>query len=371
MAIKKMDSQAFNGILSDTQDKILTMNNGIAEIKDDMTTKLKVINHEIEYLNKSIDKLTNATPQDGNYILLDNNNHGLYSTYCNNIHPYFKKDPVNVFNVTPINSKDVYFKDEAKVSINGVENDFYKNILKEDTVSSKKIFFEEYTKDTIISTDTNGTSYLSGTNTINLTVLIDQQKAYGINKFNMIEIDPYLMKSFNIKAINIYSSNTATPAYTVSSIAGAGKTRIILDKKYMFYKVEFIIEPKYTVLVNEKEVIPFGLKHVYFYEVDFRSDSYIDLVYESEEYLDYVNNKVVMYTPTGSIESTLTEQGITIYLDNVNGILGTTLEPTENVRKTISRNLKKIYFRVPIGQSNSSISSTSTIYAIKFFIESR
>ena len=71
------------------------------------------------------------------------------------------------------------------------------------------------------------------------------------------------------------------------------------------------------------------------------------------------------------VESTLSEQGIKIYLDNVNNVLGTELEPTDNIRKTISRNIKKIYFKVPLGQSNSSVSATSTIYGIKFFIESR
>lgn len=371
MAIKKMSSQDFNNILETTQEKILIMNNSITSIKDDMTTKLNVINHEITYLNKSMDELKHAKEQDGAYILLGNNNHGLYSTYCNNVHQYFKKDPVNIFNVKPINSTDIYFKDEAKVSINGVENDHYKNILKEDSVTSKKIFFDEYVKNTIIKTDSTGKSYIDGANTITLSVSIDQSKAYGITKFNMIEIDPFLMKSFNITSINIYDSVTSTPAKVISTLEGVGKTRIILDKKYTFKKVDFVIEPKYSLLKNGVEIIPFGLKHIYFYEADFRNDSYIDVIYESEDFLDYVNNKVIIYTPTGEIASTLTEQGIKIYLDNVNGILGTELEPTDNIRKVISRNLKKIYFRIPLGQSSATVSAISTIYGIKFFIESR
>ena len=302
MAIKKMDSQAFNDLLDQTQDKILTMNSNISDIKDDMTTKLKVIDYEINYLNKSVSALSTAAAQDGEYILLDNNNHGLYSTYCNNVHPYFKVDPINIFNVKPINSSDIFYKDEANVSINGVQNDYYNNILKDDTVSSKSIFFEEYAKVSTITTDTSGASYLGGDNTITLSVLIDQQKAYGINKFNIIEIDPYLMGSFNITSINVYTSNTSTPAKTVSAINSVGKTRIILDQKYLFYKVDFIIEPQYSVINNGSEIIPFGLKHLYFYEADFRNDSYIDLTYESDSYLDYVNNKVDIYTPTGMID---------------------------------------------------------------------
>lgn len=371
MAIKEMSSQDFNNILETTQEKILTMNNNIVSIKDEMATKLNVINHEIVYLNKSMDELKHATEQDGVYVLLDNNNHGLYSTYCNNVHQHFKKEPVNIFNVKPINSTDIYFKDEAKVSINGVENDHYKNILKEDSVTNKKIFFDEYVKDAIIKTDSAGKSYIDGTNTITLSISIDQLKAYGITKFNMIEIDPFLMKSFDITSINIYDSVTSIPAKVVSVLEGVGKTRIILDKKYTFKKVEFVIEPKYSLIKNGVETIPFGLKHIYFYDADFRNDSYIDVTYESEEFLDYVNNKVILYTPTGAVTSTLTEQGIKIYLDNINGILGSELEPTDNIRKVISRNLKKIYFRIPLGIAKDTISATSTIYAMKFFIESR
>ena len=371
MAIKKMSSQDFNNLLETTEGKIAKINNDVVAIKNDMQSKLTVIEHEISYLNSSLSKLSNATPQDGAYVLLNNNFHGLYSTYCDNIHPYLKKTPINVFNVKPINSNDMYFKDEAKVAINGVETDHYKDILKEDTVSSKKIFFEEFTADTIIKTDKSGASFVDDKKNITVTVSIDQQKAYGINKFNMIEIDPYLMKSFDIESINIYDSNLTTPVKTVTNLLGVGKTRVILDKKYLFKKVEFVIAPKYSTLKNNIEVIPFGLKHIYFYEADFRNDSYLNITYESENFIDYVHNKVQFYTPTGMVESTLSEQGIKIYLDNVNNVLGTELEPTDNIRKTISRNIKKIYFKVPLGQSNNSVSATSTIYGIKFFIESR
>jgi hypothetical protein len=369
--IKKMSSQDLNDILSDTQDKILTMNNGITTIKNDMQTKLTVLDHEISYLNTSVEQLSNAVPQDGVYILLDNNNEGLYSTYCNNVHPYFKKEPINMFNLKPVNSDAIYFKDEMKVAINGVENDFYKNILKEDTVASKKVFFEEYASSTSIATDTVGTAYIAKDNKITIRVSIDTQKAYGINKFNMIEIDPFLMKSFDIESIKIYDANDVTATKTIDAITNVGKTRIILDQKYLFRKVEFVIVPKYSTIKSGEEIIPFGLKHIYFYEADFRNDSYVELSYTSEEYIDYVNNKVDIYTPTGIITTTLLEQDIKIYLDKVNGILTTELEPSENTRKTISRNIKKIYFKVPIGQVSTTISANSTIFALKFHIENR
>lgn len=371
MAIYKMNSQEFNNILSDTQDKIVKMNKNVSEIKDDMTTKVNVINHEINYLSNNIEKLNNSNPQDGNYVLLNKNNKGLYESYNSNVHAYFKKEPINIFNVKPINSDDIYYKDEAIVSINGVENDYYKNILKEDSVASKKIFFEEYAANVELKEDSEGTSYLDNENKINISIYLDKQKVYGLSKFNMIEIDPYLMRSFDIESISIYDNNDNEPTTVINDIVKVEKTRIILDTKYIFRKVDIIIKPKYTAIKNNEEIIPFGLKHIYFYEADFRNDSYMELEFNSENYIDYIYNKVTLYTPTGKVETTLKEQGIKIYLDKVNDVLTTEQEPTENIRKSISRNLKKIYFYIPIGQEKSTVSYTSTIYAIKFYIENR
>lgn len=368
--IHKMSSQDFNNILQKTQDNILNMNNEISNIKNDMKIKLDVINHEIEYLNTSLNTLQHLESQDVNYILLNENLHGLFECYSNNIHAALKKEPVNIFNVKPINSEDYFYKDEAKVSINGIENDHYKNILKADSIKNKKIFFEEYATTKSIEEDTNGSCYLSKDNKIIISIYIDKQKVYELNKFNMIEIDPFLMKSFDINSVKIYDSNNVIVKEIVN-INQTNKTRLLLDKKYIFNKIELTITPKYTTTKNNETIIPFGLKHIYFYNVDFRNDSYIEVTYESEEYIDHILNKIDIYTPTGIISTTLKEQGIKIYLDNINGNLSTEQEPTENIRKTISRNLKKIYFKVPLAQNENTVSFTNTMFAFKFFIKNR
>lgn len=369
--IKKMSSQKFNEILNESQEKIVSVNNDVSALKDDMNIKLKIISYEMDYLNDSINKISNLEQQNGDYVLLNNNsNTGLYECYGNNVHAYFKNKPINMFNIIPINSSDVYYKDDAKVTINGVENDYYKNILKEDTVKSKEIFFEEmpYTSEIVSSKDKD---VLLKDNKIVISISKDKQKAYGNSKFNIIEIDPYLTRSFDIESICIYDTNDTTPTVTLNNINKVSKTRILLDKKYNFNKVDITIIPKYTSIKDGEKIIPFGLKHIYFYEADFRNDSYIDIVYNSNEYIDYVLNKIYMYTPEGIAETTLTEQGIKIYLDRINGVLSTEQEPTNNIRKTISRNVNKLYFHIPIGQDKSTITSLNSIYALKFFIENR
>jgi hypothetical protein len=365
-----MSSQDFNDILEKTQNKIVTMNNEVSALKKNMEIKLKVISYEMEYLNSTIDKLSNIEKQDGKYILLDSNKEGLYECFGNNVHAYFKTKPINIFNIIPINSSDVYYKEEAKVKINGAENEYYNNILKEDTVKSKEIYFEEkaFIND-IISQDS--AEYLNKDNRITISVEKDKEKSYGYSKFNIIEIDPYLVNSFDIEKILIYDVNDVTPTITLEGINNVNKTRILLDKKYNFNKVEFIINPKFITERNGEKIIPFGLKHIYFLNADFRNDSYIELEYNSDEFIDYITNKVNIYTPEGIVETTLTEQGIKVYLDKINGVLTTEQEPTNNIRKTISRNVNKLYFYVPIGQSSNTISAINSIYAFKFFITHR
>lgn len=382
MAIPKMSSQDFNDILSKAENKINDMNENISSIKNNIDKKLLIIKHETEYLAETLSKMSYQKPhEDGVYVMLNNNYKGLYESYSNVIHAYFKKDPINIFNLKSVNFDVPYFRDEVLVSINGVSTDYYKNILKADGHPSKEIFFEEYSNKSILDKDSEGVSYTKENNTIELSIEVDKQKVIGVSKFNMIEIDPYLYQSFDIEAIDIYGENYDKPLLTTNKISKVGKTRIILDKKYDFKKVVFIITPKYTAVNNGENIKPFGLKHIYFYEADFRNDSYIIVKYDSPEFIDHVKNDLEIVTPYGNFSSTLKEEGIKIYLENNNGILENEQEPSMGIKKPIARNLKTVYFKIPIG--NDSVTKVvgmenqnytnyrDSLIAIKFFIENR
>lgn len=373
MTIHKMSSQYYNSILSDAKNKINKMNENIADIKNNIDKKLLIINHENEYLNHCLNKMNYQELQGNTFILLNNNHKGLYETYSNVVHAYFKKSPINVFNLRSINTNSYYFRDEVNVSINGINNDYYKNILKADGIEDKLIFFEEFQDQSALGrTSDDETTIISKDNLINLTIEIDKNKILGVSKFNMIEIDPYLYKSFDIEKINVYTDDYDNPSYTISSIKEVGKTRIMLDKKYEFRKVEFLFAPKYKTTKNDEVVIPFGLKHIYFYEADFRNDSYIILKHDSEDYIDNVKNDIIVYTPVGSFESTIKQEGIEIYLENNNGSLESLQEPSQNVKNPIARNLRTIYFKVPIPVATENSSSyRGSLVAFKFFIETR
>lgn len=364
MAIKKMSSQEYNEILSKATKKIEDMSQDMKSIRNDMAKKIMIINHEQEYLTQLYDKTIYATQQDDTFVFLNNNKYqGLFDGYSSIVHAYFKQTPINVFNLKVVNGQESYFRDEVTVKINGIEDDVFKNILKADDVSDKEIFFEEYEFNSAINTLEDGTPLEKKDNLITIVVETDKAKAIGTSKFNVIELDPYLYKSFNIEALNIYTDDSNVPTVTINNINKVGKTRFILDKKYEFKKVEFIIRTLYSSTTNGKEVWPFGIKHLFFLEADFRNDSYIIVDYTSEDYIDEVKDSVEVITSTGTRTSSLTEEGIRIYLSSSNGMLENEQEPSNDIKKPIARNLNTVYFHIPL--------KNEPIIGYKFIINKR
>lgn len=349
MAIKKMSSQEYNKILEESTNKIEAISQDMKAIKNDMYKKVNIINYEQEYLNHLNDKATYATEQEDTFIFLNNSkNNGLYNRYSNVVHAYFKQNPINVFNLKVVNGKESYFRDEVKVSINDIQDDYFKNILKAEDAKDKEIFFEEYEVKPAIKTLEDGTPMEFIDSTVKIVVEVDKNKAIGTSKFNMIEIDPYLYKSFDIKTLNVYTDESDIPTVTMNNINNIGKTRIMLDKKYDFQKVEFILKLKFISHMNGKDIMPFGIKHLFFLEADFRSDSYIIASYSSENYIDEVKDSVEVITSTGTRKSSLSEEGIRIFLASNNGMLENEQEPSNEIKKPIARNLKNIYFFIPL-----------------------
>lgn len=359
--IKKMSSQEYNEVLKKATDKVEAISEEMQNIKNDIYKKTLIIQHEQEYLNYIYDRASYATAQEDTFIFLNNNKYkGLYNGYSNVAHAYFKQTPLNIFNLKVVNGKESYFRDEVKVTINEIEDDYFKNILKADDVKDKQIFFEEYEFESAIKNLEDGTAIEVKDNLTTIEIEVDKSKAIGMSRFNIIEIDPYLYKSFDIETIEIHSGSSVTE---MNNIKNVGKTRFILDKKYEFNKVVLKIRHNYSTISSNKEIFPFGIKHLYFLEADFRSDSHIILEYSSDEYIDDVKDKIEVVTSTGTRISSLTEEGIRIFLSNNNGMLEHEQEPSNDIKKPIARNLKTIFLHVPL--------RNECIIGYKFYINKR
>lgn len=349
MAIQKMSSQEYNNILQNATNKIESISNEMNAIKTDIQKKLSIIRYEQDYLSYMNDKMSHSQEKDKTFVFLNTGKmDGLYEGYSNVVHAHYKNTPINVFNLKVANGTKSYFRDEVTVTINDIQDDYFKNILKADDIEDKEIFFEEYEFKSAVKTLEDGTTVEELNN--HSTIVIERNKStvIGTSKFNIIEIDPYLHKSFDINSIDIYTDDSENPAVTLNKINKVGKTRIVLDKKYEFNKVVMHITHNYNVKDMNTTIYPFGLKHIYFLEADFRSDSNIIVEYSSEEYINDIEDEIEVFTSIGSRISSLSEEGILVYLNYSNGMLQSLQEPSNEIKKPIARNVKTIYLRIPL-----------------------
>jgi hypothetical protein len=356
MTIPKMTSQDLNNILKDAQDAIVNIDSKVDKIKSDVSTKLTMINYNSEYMAQQINNVRDSgfTKEVGFKLL--NKGVGSFESYGSTVHPVIlRPSPIDLFNLKISNSQNILFRTDVSVKINDVAFDSYKSILKHDSMSDKEMFFKEF-KEPINTTQT--------ANKVKLEVSIDTKTLLGSTKFNMIEIDSFFPGSYDITSIDIYdikedgSLNLIPTSY--SGALNVGKERLILKDKISFYKVIFNIELKFKTTKEGINTYPFGLKHIYFYEANFKQDSYVIMPLTSPHNIYFIKDETSILTPSGSIPTTLTEEGIKIYLNYKNEELTSEITPsTKNQFYSISKTIKTVYAKVPI--KNKSIIGVSFI----------
>lgn len=334
--IPKMSSQDLNNILTSANEKITEINSKIDTIKSDLHTKLMIMKYETDYVNDCLYKLRNGSyTKDGTMKSLISMFSNKYESYGSVVHSSFVKEPVNVFNLKVTGTGEVFFRDDMKVSINGDTRDNYKSILKHESLE-RDIFFEEFTsRDVTIIIET-----------------LEANKMLGPTRFNMIEIDSFLNGSYDITEMNIYSLNSdgtmnTTPAKY--SYPNAGKLRILFPEKKSFYKIELKLRLNYETKKNDVTIYPFGIKHLYLYDADFRPDSFAIVTIESDKSISSVFEDMRIKEASGVRNTTMTEEGIEVFIDNNNGVLNTPVPPsTPNQLNVIARDVNVLYVKIPL-----------------------
>lgn len=349
--IPKISSEELNNILIDAKNKLDVLDKRFDTTKSDMEDKLKVINYESEYVQSTLAKLKSGAYEKVNgmigFAYQDKLLSGYYDRYGSTIHAELIKSPINVFNLEVSAFNEFYFREDVSVSVNGIEDDKYLSLLKHDAIS-KPIFFDTYK-----------------TNLVKVKIeLTDLATILGPTKFNVIEIDPFLHGSFDIEEIRIYEFTEAGTVDSnqkptiLSKIPGVGIERIVLPQKLNFYKVEIDFRIKYETYRNTSLVYPFGLKHIYFYNMDFKTDSYLIAEITSDKNISYIKDEITIKTPFGDETCKISTSDIELYLDRDGESLElySSIEPSyADEINEIARNVKKIYARIPIKPGESLI----------------
>ena len=341
-----LDSQAYNDIFKNAQEKFDNEMIKREKIIENMSKKLMIINYTNEFINNKIDTMDvgmlNAKAYHNNkLVVFDKGISGMYNQYGYMIHPRFKSEPIDIFNLKLTDGNSM-FKNSliCKYNDNEEKGAQYLNLLVSDTSIAKEILFEKNTNEiTTISYEINSNNKVS----------------LGTMRFNVIEIDPYISGAYDIEQINIYTMNSdtatvnATPSIEIRNVQAIGKTRIILNEKVRFSKVEFTFKNNFKTDLGGLDIYPFGLKHIHFYEANFLEDSVAIIPIYSNDYFEYIYNDIKLYTAEGIKEDIVDNYGIEFYTDFDNNTLTGRVYPSSEAQAyRIAKNTKTLYAKVPL-----------------------
>ena len=342
MATYKLSSQDLNKEFAEKKEKIDEIQLSVNNFKKEMNKKLMVVNYALEVANNRQSILGAGVNNDQTLIAFDNNvhNNGMFEQYCYEIHPKFKSTPIDIFNLNLSNGGCV-FKQNVNCKVNGVVNTDWVNVLQSENIPTKTIIFEEYYTDTI-----------------EVEYTLDNTSTWGTSRFNMIEIDPYISGIYSIDSIECYTVDTtnnltAEPTKAFYNINSFGKTRLILDEKIKFGKVVFKFKCDYKSHVNDTVVYPFGIKHIFFKEADFVTGSCAIVHARFNDYVEYIEDEVTLYTPEGKIDTFCSYYGIECYTTYENNTLMNKVQYTTKAGTyRIPKNTMSLYFKIPLFTEN-------------------
>jgi hypothetical protein len=257
------------------------------------------------------------------------------------IHPKFKSTPIDIFNLKLADGNSL-FKNSLLCKVNGVDNERYINVLVNENSLHKEIIFDELVEPEIT-----------------ISYELNSKVSLGTMRFNVIEIDPYISGAYDIEQISIYTMNTATasvniaPSIEIKNVQTIGKTRIILNEKVRFSKIEFTFKNNFKTDMGGLDIYPFGLKHIHFYEANFLEDSCAIVPIYSNDYFEYIYNDIKLYNAQGIKEDIVDNYGIEFYTDYDNNTLtGRVYASSEAQAYRIAKNTKTLYAKVPLLQEH-------------------
>lgn len=344
-----MSSHDFNIKFKEASDKLSETFKKVGDIQESMEQKLKLIDAEFKYANYCNALIKTYSPEK-NICPLFNPLEGIYSLYGIDVIPTMIKSPVDIFNIQMSGLNTYYFRQDMKASINDIEKEEYLNLFKHDSLKSE-LFYKEFNIDTI-----------------KLTLEIaDFSNILYPTRFNMIEISSFLKGSFALEKILIYPlteelEKTDFPIEIVD-FSVLGDNRIILDQKYHFYKIDFIFKLGYSFLNQDALYYPFALKHIYLYDADFTSNSFVIIPIHCDYDIAIVKDAIKIYSNRGIKTSTISEANIELYMQYENGLLSLPFNPsTTSQRYEIALNQQTVYAKIPINKPMNYI---------QFYVESR
>lgn len=291
--IKQISSHDLNNIMENAQQKLIDAQKELFLVKDIVTNHLDILEEEKLWNQKCLNDLSSINKSSYLSVPLYDNAEGEFSTYFLDVLPALVKTPINVFNI--ISTQTVFFREDVNLFLlkQDDEKEDVTDILKHDSLKNTYFFRRFNEKDVTFILDVK-----------------DYQYPLGASRFNMIEIDAFLPGSFKLKSIELSYGDEKIVYNDFNRI---GKNRILLDEKKQIQKIEFCFEILYSVKNGDKVYYPFGLKHIYLYDADFKKDSHVIVKIKSDRLINIIQDECIISSNRGVQETTLKQMNIEIY----------------------------------------------------------
>lgn len=330
----KKTTNDFMEMFDNANSTLETAQSNISTLSKTLKKQLEILQYSTDYISQKLNTLNKFTQGNNNKIVFADANivAGLYSTYGVNITPHLLKTPINLTNYST--GANYIFKDNITVTVNGVEDDDFKDALKHDTISDKETFFKKYSD-----------------NDLYINISLQTGNMLSSIRMNTLEFYPVFDGSFDIESIDIYSpADSNNPAHAISNITNVGRTRYILDSKTKVSKISIHIKLKYKDEALDKYI--FGLKHLYLLDADYSSGSYAIVKITKDEAMKYIYNTFRLESQNSTynnVDLSTSDLDVQFYLDYDNGVLSREVTlSSETSLSYISNNSKTVYMRLPI-----------------------
>jgi hypothetical protein len=346
---KKLNSKQIMDIMQSAQDSISRIDKDVNYMKAGLAKRLELIKN-IQAFNSLQATILRDSANGGasssartKFLLARTEAQGIYDTFGFTVHPKFIKEPINVFNIS--SSVGYIYKNNATVSIDGVQRQDMADMLIHDSIAEKGVAFACFDHPEIL-----------------VEVKVDENDVLGSTDFNIIELLPYIPGSFTIRAVSLYTMQSHKDGkivpdfYIMRDLRDFSASRVMIDKTRTLYRCVFSITLNYK---NEDGMYPFGIKHLYFLKGEYNAASNIVFKASHGKYINTIGENIRVIDQNGEYESSCTEEGIKLYMDYSDGELKYEIPTSQGlIENPLSKNIKDFYVSMPVDRSITSIEFT-------------
>ena len=335
--IPKKSTEEILNLIEEADASIKQTAKDIQEQQQELNSLAELTASMREFSVRQTSQLANSVVTEANFTRLlptpDNTVAGTYEKTGACVQAKPLREVRNLLNFNGVSG--CVYKETAKAYMNEVENAAPIACLKHDSISSKNVWYQRFTSPSV-----------------RLTIELPVGGLIGDVRANMLDLAPLFPGGARINEIMVWTvqdqkTGAISPSFRKAYTNTLRTGRIAFDKDYDVWKVTIAFQLLHQ---DQEGLYPFGLQHLYLLYASLQSKCSILLKLCKQDYIDTIEDRLVLHGGGESIETTASELGAKFFGElKEEGVPYYELTPSlENQPEPIARNLKTIYIRVPL-----------------------